>query len=217
MQISDPPSLRLADDPLALAVKTVVDVMRTDFGDRFAKAFADAEQVRQLKRRLYAKLRGLAICDIYDGYDLLVESKPSFVPTVPEIVEAVLAAQKLRLKAEREAKQAEHAALSPPRPEVSETVAGANLKKIRELSGKAFADTDKSETGAEKAEGLARLADKAAAHRALLKQDFPELGRTYLAPSHECSVGFCRDPGTRAHGRGGNYYCAAHFRGDNAT
>jgi len=222
MQISDPPSLRLSDDPLAKAVKSIVDVMRTDFGDRFTRTFSDAEQVRQLKRRLYAKLKGLVIADIHDGYDRLVESKPNFVPTVPEIVEAVLYAKKLRLKAERESREAERIALSPPRPEVSESVAQGNLKKIRELLGEASASMEKPETAAEKADRLVRLADrlvrlayKAAAHEVLLRRDCPEVGRTYLAPSHECAVGYCRDPGTRAHGKGGNYYCTKHLRDEN--
>lgn len=213
MRISELPA-KVAGDPLAQAVKTVVDVMRTDFGERFARAFADAEQVRQLKRRLYAKLKGLAVCDIIDGYDDLVATKPAFVPSVPEIVEAVLCAQKARLKAEREASEARRIAALPPSPEISESAAKQNLAKIRALLSDACADMGKRETEGERQARLKRLDDKVAAHEALLDQAFPHRGKPRMVETHhECAVGWCMNPGTLSHStNGGSFFCREHFK-----
>ena len=103
MQISE----TVQDDPLKKAVIQLVNAMAADFGDRYKQAFKDDEQVLQLKRRLYSKLKGLHIGDIYDGYEMLVEKKPSFVPTVPEIVESVMFCQKIRINKVKNQAEAE--------------------------------------------------------------------------------------------------------------
>lgn len=216
MQTSNLPAqsdARISADPLAVAVKTIVDVMATDFGERFTRTFSDAEQVRQLKRRLYAKLKGIAITDIHDGYDRLVDSKPSFVPTVPEIVEAVLFAQKQRRNSEKNQQEANRLAELPPSKEISESIANDNLKKIRVMLSEATAHMDKKETPDEMSARLVRLEEKRLAHEALLAESFPKK-TPYIEPSHECSVSWCRDAGTISHSPkgGGNFYCAKHFR-----
>ncbi|NOU22150.1 MAG: hypothetical protein HOO93_10245 [Methyloglobulus sp.] len=96
MQISEYRRPAAVSDPHAEAIKTLVDVMRIDFGERFTRAFADAEQLKQLKRRLYAQLKPFDVCDITKGYEDLVRIKPGFIPTIPEITDAVRQAAKLR-------------------------------------------------------------------------------------------------------------------------
>lgn len=201
------------EDLLKKAVIQLVNVMASDFGDRFKQAFKDDEQITQLKRRLYGKLKGLHIADIYDGYEMLVDKKPSYVPTVPEIVESVLYCQKKRLNDEKNQTEAERIGLMPPKQEVSESVARQNLKKIRELLGDAMGDMDKSETAQEKAERMERLKEKSASNDALLKKAFPLHGKPLMAVDHQCHVGWCDKYGTMSHSitGNGNWYCAEHF------
>jgi hypothetical protein len=143
----------------------------------------------------------------------LVEKKPSYVPTVPEIAESVLYCQKKRLNDEKNQTEAERIGLMPPKQEVSESVARQNLKKIRELLGNAMADIDKPETPKEKAERLERLKEKSASHEELLKKSFPLHGKQLMAVDHKCHVGWCDKYGTMSHAisGNGNWYCAEHF------
>ena len=212
MQISN--VTKSDEDLLKKAVIQLVNVMATDFGDRFKQAFKDDEQITQLKRRLYGKLKGLHIPDIYDGYEMLVDKKPSYVPTVPEIVESVLYCQKKRLNDEKNQTEAERIGLMPPKQEVSESVARQNLKKIRELLGNAMADIDKPETAQEKTERMERLKLKSASHEGFLKKTFPLYGKSLMAIDHKCHVGWCDKYCTISHAitGNGNWYCAEHFR-----
>lgn len=199
---------------LKIAVIQLVNVMASDFGDRFKQAFKDDEQITQLKRRLYVKLKGLHVQDIYDGYELLVDKKPSFVPTVPEIVESVLYCQKKRLSDEKNQTEADRIGLMLPKQEISESVARQNLKKINELLGNAMADMDKPETAQEKAERLERKKEQSASHDELLKKTFPLYGKRLMAVEHKCHVGWCQDHGTISSSTtgSGNFYCNEHFR-----
>ena len=211
MQISN----QTQNDPLKNAVIQLVNAMAADFGDRYKQAFKDDEQVLQLKRRLYAKLKGLHIGDIYDGYELLVEQKPSFVPTVPEIVESVINCQKTRINQEKNQAEADRISLMPPKPEISESVARQNLKKIHELLGNAFDGMEQPETEQQRKDRLVRLGEKRLEHEEILNKAFPMRGKDIIPPpSHECHVGWCRKPGTMSNATtgNGNFYCGEHFK-----
>lgn len=213
MQISED---IIKQDPLANAVKTLVDVMSSDFGERFKQTFTDAEQLRQLKRRLYSKLKGIEVCDIYDGYERLVELKPSFVPTVPEITESILHSQKTRLKHEQNQKEAERLSALPTSKEISDSIAHENLKRIKALLADVGEKMEKKETEAQRKERMVRLEQKRLAHEELLKQDFPLHGKELISITHKCSVGWCDKPGTlsNAISGNGNYFCREHWRKD---
>lgn len=201
------------DDPTKKAVIQLVKVMSSDFGDRFRQAFKDEDQVKQLKQRLYSKLKGLHVGDIYDGYELLVEKKPSFVPSVPEVVEAVLAAQKMRIKVEREQQETQRLATLPPPQVVSESAARANLRKIHELLGEAGKKMERPETETEKQARLVRLAEARKNHEELLSKEIPLYGKTIINPEHKCAVGWCDSSGTMTSSTSGSqtWYCSRHF------
>ena len=97
MQISNSVQEKKHSDPVKAMVSGLVDVMRVDFGVRFTSVFVEEQQVKKLKQRLYFQLQDCDLCDIKLGYETLVKSKPSFVPTVPEIADSVRQAKKLRL------------------------------------------------------------------------------------------------------------------------
>lgn len=82
-------------DVLKNAVTSVVMAMTTDYGAVFRSAYPGDEDIRQLKCQLYAKLRGLPVNCIIEGYENCVANNTKFCPTVPEIVGSVLAVVKL--------------------------------------------------------------------------------------------------------------------------
>lgn len=202
------------------AIRSLTNMMRLDYGGLFTHQFPkdDKGREREVKAwqfRLLSKLRGLDPRDVLDGYDTLLGEKPSALPTVPELVAATLRQQKLRLKESQGQAEAERVALLPPKPEVPDTVARQNLAKIREMLGQATAGAGAKETEAEREARLKRLADKVAAHEALLQKDFPLYGKPLVVkPAHQCAVGWCDRPGTTSSGTKGDgkYYCGEHYR-----
>src|SRR5512141_392069 len=101
----------LNSDPLARALSMVVSAMQTDHAAQFRQYYPGAEDIRQLKRRLYAKLRGIPEKAIFDGYERCTEAKPNFMPSAPEIIAATLCALK---DANRAEKNRTEAAMLPP-------------------------------------------------------------------------------------------------------
>jgi hypothetical protein len=194
---------RIKDDPLALAVKSIVDVMRNDYGERFTRAFADREQVRQLKRRLYAKLVAVDPRDIYDGYDELTEKNPGFIPTVPEIVEAAHDAQKARFKREREQADVERVAALPP-PTVL-----ADPKRVFNLMREALGKAKTHDTAEEREARLLRIKQK----QTELAAHFNPGGHTPpVLTKHQCAVAWCDAAGTFSVSKVGGeiWYCRDH-------
>ena len=195
-------------DPLKDVIESLVSVMHVDFGKRFAEPYADPEQLRQLKRRLYKVLRAFAPCDILDGYELLVEKKPNYLPTVPEIADAVLASQRLRSLAARDQAMIEQAAALPP-PSLN-----ADPKRVLAAQREALGKMDTRETPVERAQRLERLKAAQARHEALLEQAFPLQKRPMMTLNpHKCAVAYCSNAGVLAHGVSGkgSLFCAEHF------
>lgn len=187
-------------------------MLKTDFGQLYAKQFATDEDLGEWKRRLGKQVFGRAICDIDDAYDEWVKQNPSMIPTIPEYVEMVDKCQKQRVKAQAEKEKAERVALLPPKPVIPENVAKANIEKIRQLLREAGQKMEIKSTPETDAARKSRLEFQVSLHDALLIKDFPGLGRTYIAPlEHQCSVGYCTDAGTLARDRGA-FYCLKHDR-----
>ena len=200
---------------LKYAIEAIAKYLKTDFGQLYAKQFLTEQDLTNWKRRCWVKVKGLHPGDILDGYEMLVGQKPLHLPTIPELANAALHCQKVRETQEKNQAEAERISLMPPKPEISESVARQNLKKIRELLGDAFDRIEKPETETEKAARLVRLEEKRLAHEALLDKDFPLRGKDIVPPpTHECHVGWCRNPGTMSNATTGNvnYYCNEHFK-----
>lgn len=181
--------------------------MAVDYGQLYKTQFSNDQDLRLWKRRAWVKLKGLDPGDIVAGYELLAGKTKKFLPTVLDIAEYAVQTQKIRKQAEKNAKEAERLAALPP-PNVA-----ADKPRLFALMREHLSGIDKKLTPEEDERRLLRLAQKCEGHEALVQKDFPGLGKTYLAPGHECQVGFCRDPGVLSHSTtGGNYYCKEHFR-----
>lgn len=200
---------------LVYAIETLTKQLKTDFGRLYSSRFTNDQELRDWKNRLWTKARGLHPQDMLDGYESIVDTKPGRLPEIPEIVAATLVFQKIRVNQEKNQAEAERISLMPPKPEISESVARQNLKKIRELLGTAFDGMEQPETEQQRKERLVRLEQKRLAHEELLNKDFPMRGKDIMPPpSHECHVGWCRKPGTMSNAitGNGNYYCREHFK-----
>lgn len=195
---------RIQHDPLAQIIVSLINAMRADYGQVFVKQFSDDEVLKNFKRRLYQKLRGLPIDTIIAGYESCTERNLKFVPTVPEIVESVLAVVKRDKKRESNKAEAESiAALS------KSTITCNPLTLLAEA--KAALSTDSQETRAER---LNSQAEKLKRHEALLNSFSSSIKRTYAQSEHFCVANGCRKSGALSHGTLGsdNWYCAAHFK-----
>lgn len=188
--------------------------MKTDFGERFSRVYPSAESIEHLKARLLTKLTGFNPVDIVNGYEQLIETKPAYVPSVPEIAEAVREEKTARIR--REQAQSEVARLSalPPPKAPPDSVAKENLRQIRELLGNAAAKIDRRETETERQDRLVRLETKRRGHEAMLAACFAQ---PYVEAAQQCKVGWCTKPGTLSASTKGseNWFCAEHFKGRN--
>lgn len=194
----------IANDPLAMVIQSITLSMQADYGATFKRTFASDKDIRNLKRRLYAKLRDLPIDCIIDGYEMCVSASTKFCPLVPDIVGAVLAVMKQRKKqAANDAEASRMAAL--PNPNVK-----AQPERVIVLLREAL----KVPKGDE-ATRWARLAATLAAHDGLIETD-KAMGLIRQGASfreHGCRHAFCGQPGVLSHGTSGgdNWYCGEHF------
>jgi hypothetical protein len=194
------PSDHSISDPLAKAVSMISDAMQTDYAAQFRQNYPGAEDIRQLKRRLYAKLRGIPEKSIFDGYERCTEAKPNFMPSAPEIIAATLSALKDAKRAEKN--RAEAAMLPPP------TKNAPMPPKIREMWLHIQSESSKTE-----AEREVRLTERYAEHEALIAEHYASGKIRLVAPALKlCAC--CGGPGVLSNSvRGdGNWYCRLHWR-----
>lgn len=198
---------------LEYAIKTIAKQLKTDFGQLYVKQFSLEDELIDWKRRAWVKLKGLHPQDILDGYEMLIEKKPSHMPTIPEITEATLFFQKQRKQRDKDNVEAVRIA-GLPKPEMSEPGAKQNLKKIHEMLCKAFKNYDKKETEKERKARALRLEEKRLAHEKLLRQSIPLYGKTIIDQDHKCQVGWCDRPGVLSGttSGGSNFFCNEHFK-----
>lgn len=204
MNGTQPTSDRIESDPLAKTIVSMLNAMEADYGQTFTKQFRDVEVLKNYKRRLYQKLRGLPINAIIDGYELCTELNKKFCPTVPEIVQSVLEAVKRNKKLEANKMDAESAAALPP-PKV--TCNPLELLAKAKSASKTGSKEDKAAWMARKAEALRN-------NEAVLVLHGQSTKRIYAQPEHLCVVNGCRDIGTLSNGTKGsdNWYCIKHFK-----
>ncbi len=189
-------------DPLRDIIVHITDAMKADFGQQYAKLYADKEELRQFKRRLYSKLKGSTIVDIKNAYEAYVNSGNPFCPTIPNLLAFIINAEKDRKKAEKNAvESARIAALPPPTIECNPV----------EILAKARADNSVFYTEEERA---IRHQENLRRHEMLLQADSHKIRHIYADPSHFCNVDGCTKAGSFSSGtRGdGNFYCSSHYR-----
>lgn len=194
------PSTQQTFDPLEKAVIMITDAMQMDYPSFFHQAYPGAEEIRQLKRRLYVKLRGIDDRCIYDGYEMCVTQKPNFMPTVPEIIAGALAAEKNYKRIE---KNLQEVASLPPPPKTSKMP-----PNIKAEWNRVMANASKTEE-----ERLERMRTLAASHEQLIADHLAQ-GAIVKNQSAVLLCARCGRYGVLSSSvRGdGNWYCADHFR-----
>jgi hypothetical protein len=202
---------------MVFAIETIARQLKIDFGRLYSSRFTNDQEIKDWKNRLWGKIKGLHPQDMLDGYESIVDTKPGRLPEIPEIVSATLVFQKIRKKNEKNNAEAERIALIPPKPEISDSVARQNLKKIHELVGSAFSRVDSQENENQRKDRLVRLEEKCLDYDGLIKKDFPMIDKQFIpSPDHECNVGWCRSAGTVSSSTTGNgsFYCSEHYRAE---
>jgi len=196
---------RIESDPLASTIVSMINAMQADYGQVFTKQFSDSEILKNYKRRLYQKLKGLPIDAIVDGYELSAEASKKFCPTVPEIVGCVLEVVKRNKKAENNKAEADRVAALPP-PKIVE----CNPLELL-ANAKAASDTASKE---DKAAWMARKAEALKNHNAVLNLNNHKIKRVEPSLAHQCVVAGCYTTGNLGAGTKGsdNWYCSKHFK-----
>lgn len=204
-----------SNDLLKNCILNLVNAMKADFGKKFEARFPNTdegnEDLRQYKRRLYAKLRDREICDIIDGYENFIDSKPDWPPTVPDLIAAVKDASFLRHRKElsdAELERKTEAAKAGPMKKQIECNPIAMLREAR-----SNADQYKDENTEKRAIRRKQIIN----HHGRLIIDFEQMNHSRLsvpAVGHTCSVAICFKPGVLSHSVNGvdNWYCQEHFR-----
>lgn len=197
-------SERIETDPLAKIIVSMLNAMQADYGQIFTKQFNDVDVLKNYKRRLYQKLRGLPIDAIVDGYELCAEQNKKFCPTVPQIIQSVLEAVKRNKKLEANKVEAESVAALPP-----PTISCDPLALL--AKAKAASKTGSKE---DEAAWMARKAEALRNNEAVLVLHGQSTKHIYAQPEHLCVVNGCRDIGTLSNGTKGsdNWYCINHFK-----
>lgn len=200
---------RINADPLAKTIVSMISAMEADYGAVFSRQFNDPndtqhEVLKNFKRRLYQKLRGLPLNAIIDGYELCTSNNTKFCPTIPEIVGAVLEVTKQQKKQQENIAEQERLLALP------DQITKAQPERIAEMLKQAMhvPDTDHQEW-------LRRKEKAAKDNEALVSADkmTGKIKTKYATSQHGCAHSFCLGFGSMSHGTRGenNYYCAEHF------
>jgi hypothetical protein len=99
---------RIESDPLAKTIVEMIEAMKADYGMIFKKQFEVEDELKQYKRRLYKKLQGTPISAIIEGYELFVDKRLKFCPTIPELLESIEEVLRLRKVEERNQRRHEY-------------------------------------------------------------------------------------------------------------
>lgn len=195
LESAERPSSQRISDPLEKAVILITDAMQTDYPSFFHQAYPGDEEIRQLKRRLYVKLRGIEDRCIYDGYEMCVAQKPNYLPTVPEIIAGALAAEKNYKRIEKNL----HEAASLPAPK-----SAAMPKNIKAMYAEILKNASPN------GENLEKVAEQ---HEALIA-DHMRAGKIRIPRPAKYLCACCGRDGVLSHSvnGGGNWYCSDHFQ-----
>ena len=188
--------------------------LKADFGNLFNKQFKTDEELNFWKKRIWEKFQGMHPPDILDGYDVIVEQKPSHLPTIPELLDATLKSKKKRINDEKNTEESNRISLMPPRPEMTDTMDKKNPRMIRTMMADSSGKMGKKEAEEERKERLIRLEEKRMANEQLIKA-ISQSGRSLVFhESHKCAVDWCMEIGTVSHSTNGtgSWYCGLHFR-----
>lgn len=177
--------------------------MRADYPDGFRWSFADDEELKAWKARLYARLEPYPPECASDGYDDAAASSPKVLPTIP----AIEAATRARTEQRRRDALA--------RREIEEATRRASEARPDREGQRRIAETDRAArtrppmTDEERAEAAAILAQQVRAGEAAGRIRYKG-----IAKPEKCSVGYCDRPGTISNSTqgGGPFYCREHWR-----
>ena len=188
-------------NPTAQLVLQISLAMKADFGSQYVKLFKTDADLREYKNRLYTKVKQFTLGDIERGYEDYVNSGNRFVPTVPDLVAVIKAAQTERLKQSRlNAESTRIAALPAPTIECNPLEMLAKAKQAPKVE----------ETAEER---IKKRADALKNHQALLTLSSHHIRHVEVSREHLCAVEHCRNTGalSSATSGHGNYYCAEHY------
>jgi len=85
-------------DPLQNCIIGMIAAMKADFGNKFKSQFADPEELRQYKRRLYTMLKGQQVEDIQKAYNGYAMAGNEWPPTVPQLLSELTQVQKQKVR-----------------------------------------------------------------------------------------------------------------------
>lgn len=182
-------------NPRQRLIVELTKCMKADFLNVFSKSFKTSDDLRDYRRRLYQKVKGFELCDIEDGYETYIESKPKFCPTIPELLACIESARKERLRSQNEHLEAERLASLPP-----PTIQCNPLQMLAEAK--------------RSAPGAPTMEERLKSHAALLTLHSHLIKKPRFGAIHKCGVSGCAELGalsTTTKG-GGNFYCREHYR-----
>jgi hypothetical protein len=183
-------------------VKSVFNAIQSDFPQQFRNAYDNSDKLNNLKKRLFKLFSGFDPAAIIDGYENIVDKKPEFMPTIPELCRSIADVQSVFNRSKREAKALERNALELPKPTTRQCNPMQMLRDALKNSGKVSLEQRRRE------------------HEALISQHYREgkikmpVDDSGLDPNrHDCSAGFCTNPGVLSHSVNGSeqWYCQKHI------
>jgi hypothetical protein len=187
---------------LSETVNSLMRAMLNDFTQQYRRAISNRKAAFEYKQRLMQKLNGFEAQSIIDGYENIVDKKPEFMPTIPELCRSISDVQAVFNRSKREAKALERNALELPKPTTRQCNPMQMLRDALENSGKVSLEQRRRE------------------HEALISQHYREgkikmpVDDSGLDPNrHDCSAGFCTNPGVLSHSVNGSeqWYCQKHI------
>jgi hypothetical protein len=190
---------KVAADPLAMAIVSMMNAMEVDYGAKFTKQFksGDVEVLRNYKRRLYQKLKSFSVKAIFPAYEKCSSENVEFLPTIPQLAGHVEAIDKEIQQEDKNKIEAKRVSALPAPSITCDPVQMLFAAKV-------------SKEDISKEQFKAMLGN----HVALLVLHSHNIKKLWADDMHLCRFSGCYSAGSIGSGTtgGGNFYCATHYR-----
>ena len=180
-------------------VITITTALSVDYASQFKKAYANADEITLLKKRMWMGLKNVDPESSAKAYQLLCDETPEYMPTLQSILSRSKSIQAKTRREQADIEEHERLAQLPP--------PAHNVDPLKMLRDAKEATQERDSTQEERDERIAR-------HNAVISE-YTRKGYVKTAPRSDnwkCAVHHCRQAGSFSGGFSDTWFCKEHYR-----
>jgi len=216
-------TVQISNEELKITIIHLINAMRMDYRKQFTRDFSTRvgderqyaidfnrkketgvvvnQQLLMYKCRLYEKLKNKNVEDVFAGYDLWIDEKNKFYPSIPDLLGVI---DRIEIERKKIKKQEVEIERINSLPAPKKTTQGNPLALLSKAKEKAMNELGSGKTDWMERKKLAELA---------LNKETAVVPKNYSDSFHECCYNGCKRPGSISKSTSGSetWYCKTHI------